>query len=749
MTRRSSTRRGRAALFAQIAQFAQIALLAASSLTAVAHAQSIRAPARVTVESLFGQGTLLFDGYVPVLVTVENLTRSDYSGEVALDVRGYRGSAMSVTTRMDLPAGETRRAVLTIFLGESGNEIRARFLVDERVLAANSATVDHAPGGRSVIVFGDPPRLRGALLDLDVDELLVSGPRQVRVPVGTVRFEPATGDPMLPTAPGGYATVKLLVASAPALERANEAQRAAIEDWLRTGGRLLVFPRTEADLGRPWLTALAGPIVAAPASVPRRMAAEPRELVPDVGVRFELACSEAQRTELFGCSAPVGVGRVYVASYDGTTPAAIESGVPRELVRSVVAAPDAMTPTLAFGRGEDDLSQSYWTGAPTFGRLRAALDPNEGFRPALGLVALLLFLYVIVVGPVNFRWVQKKNRPTLALLTTPLAAAGCAVLLLVVGYVGKGVTMRYRRVELVEALEGETRVPARRYTGVFATRPGSYDLPGPTDGSLMRRIGADGGRGPVHRVSGSGVSLADFRAGLWETAFLREERLIVLDGPLRFERDDRRLASVVNGSSVPLMGAIVVDTSGSVYVVGDVSAHGAAPIPREAALGLGRYNPTALGESDVRELARRTGIDEDHEDALGGVIYLCGSAFVPAEAPVLYARLPARRERLGGIFAPELDMRWIRLMPRLEGAAVVSAPASTTEEGAERSGGEALEDDTFEDDTFEDDTFEDETVGDATDDEVGDGLDGGPAAIPDAGAPAAAADEPIPPSGSP
>ena len=650
----------------------------------------LRVPARVTVESLFGQGTLLSDAYVPVLVTVENLTRSDFSGEVALDVRGYRGGAMSMTTPMDVPAGQTRHAVLTIYSSENGGAIRARYLVGGDVLAANTASVDYAPGGRSVIVFGDPPRLRGALLDLDVDELLATGARQVRVPVGTVRFDSATGDPMLPTAAGGFSTVKVLVASAPALERTNEAQRRAIEDWLRTGGRLLVFPRTEVDLARPWLTALAGLIVASPA----RGSSEPRALVFEGGVRFELSCGPSQREERFGCSAPIGLGRVYVASFDGTTPAAIESGVPRELVRSVVAAPDSVTATLAFGRGEDDLSQSYYSGAPIFGRLRAALDPNEGFRPALGLVALLLFLYVIVVGPVNFRWVQKKNRPTLALLTTPVAATGCAVLLLVVGYVGKGVTMRYRRVELVEAIEGETRVPARRYTGVFATRPGSFDLPGPRDGSLVRRIGSDSGRGPVHRVGGSGVVLSDFRAGLWETAFLREDRIVALDGPLRFERDDRRLASITNGTSSPLMGAIVVDTSGSVYVVGDVPPHGSAPIPLAPALGLGQYNVMALGRAEVRELARHTGLDEDQEDALNGVINLCGNVFVPPDAPVLYARLPARRERLGGLFSPELDMRWIRLMPRLEGAAVVPAPAPVLEAdwpGAEQSGGVEVE----------------------------------------------------------
>ena len=46
-----------------------------------------------------------------------------------------------------------------------------------------------------------------------------------------------------------------------------------------------------------------------------------------------------------------------------------------------------------------------------------------------------------------------------------------------VGYLGKGVLMRYRRVEIVEAVEGDTVGLARRYTGYYFTRPSSMRSP--------------------------------------------------------------------------------------------------------------------------------------------------------------------------------------------------------------------------------------------------------------------------------
>ncbi|MCB9595209.1 MAG: hypothetical protein H6719_21000 [Sandaracinaceae bacterium] len=642
----------------------------ALALPASASAQSLRRPARVEAHALFGEGTLLADGWGTVLVEVENLTRNDQRGQLELSIDSYRGQAMRRRVPLDVPAGQTRRALLTVFTGGSGNTVSVRYEEGGRVLARASLSVDYSPAEHSVVVFSDPPRLRGALLDLDVEQYGPGGSRALRYPVGTVRFDPATADPLLPESAAAWSTVGLLVASAPALARVSAPQRAAIEGWLRSGGELLVFPRSDADLRQPWLTSLVGEI--ATDGEP----AAPGLWVPEAGPRFALRCTGTQRTEATGCARSFGLGAVHVAAYDGESSVAIESGRPRALVSALLVSNQVQRPALHFARGTDDLDQRYYSEQGTFGSLRAALDPNQGFRPALILVAFALMFYVVLVGPLNFRWVGKLNRPILALVTTPLAASACVLVLLSVGYVGKGVTMRYRRVEVVEALEGEASGFGRRYTGLFSTRPGTFALPLDDARTLTRRIGGGSGDGPIHTQDGGHERLVDFRAGLWETTFVREDRLLELGGGVRFERDGQLLTAVVNDSTEALEGAIVVDTSGAVYVVGDVAPGTRMPIPRTAR---GSLNGTMMlgPESDApRTLVSLMGGEDDSDERARarGVMHLIGQDFVPRRAPVLYARLTAPRERVGGVFTPEVDQRWLRVQPRDEVPELRSPP---------------------------------------------------------------------------
>ena len=60
--------------------------------------------------------------------------------------------------------------------------------------------------------------------------------------------------------------------------------------------------------------------------------------------------------------------------------------------------------------------------------------------------------------------------------------------------------------------------------------------------------------------------------------------------------------------------------------------------------------------------------DAEARARIRGLIHLLGGEFVPRDAPVLYARLPASRDSIGGIFSAEADERWIRAQPRFTDA---------------------------------------------------------------------------------
>ena len=46
--------------------------------------------------------------------------------------------------------------------------------------------------------------------------------------------------------------------------------------------------------------------------------------------------------------------------------------------------------------GRDVIASDYSYGRPGFGALRTALDPNEAFRPALLLVAIVLLVLLLL-----------------------------------------------------------------------------------------------------------------------------------------------------------------------------------------------------------------------------------------------------------------------------------------------------------------------------------------------------------------
>lgn len=642
--------------------------LALLSLASIAHAQQPpRRAVTLTADGVFGPEALLGDGYDALSITATNNTTATLRGHVEVAVRQWQQPEQVVEMPLDLPGNETRRAIVTIFVTDSA-AIEARYVVDGGGASgafSTSVTASYGQSARALVVLADPPRLRGALLDLTTNVRTPAfgygggGTTASGVPLGLVAFDARTGDPVLPTSALGWSSVAVLAASAPTLGRLSADQLDALEGWLHAGGRMVLFPRTDADLGSPFVRT----------HFPEVRRDGVQERVDGQAPIVSLTCGAAHR-ERFGCSTRVGFGALYLADFDGAAPPYVELPSTRAIVSAIVDQAnggfDPVASTLTYGRRTDETADSYgYYGSAqrlSFGRLRAALDPNEGYRPALALIGIVLFLYVLLVGPLNFWWVGRKKTPTLALLTTPALALACAAVMFFVGYLGKGVIMRYRRVEIVEAVEGDSLGVARRYTGYYFTRPSSMQTDGPDDGGVYRLLGGSGG--VVHQGDAR-PTLRDVSGSLWETVFTREEHEVALGQGVTFTLDDRRLAAVHNGTTEDLHGAFVVDAAGNVYVVGELAAGASADIPRDASLFLptsGFYDVTS---SEVGTLRDALGLAPSESAYALGIARLLGS-FPAGLVPVLYARgEPEGAPTASPSFAVERDLRILRIVPNL------------------------------------------------------------------------------------
>ncbi len=218
---------------------------------------------------------------------------------------------------------------------------------------------------------------------------------------------------------------------------------------------------------------------------------------------------------------------------------------------------------------------------------------------------------------------------------------------------------------MVELLEGESLGPARRYDGLFLTRPATFDMPSPERG-IARPIG-DGGDHPTTVFDGDGSTLRGMRGGLWETIFVREDYVADLGGEVTFERAGRRVVAVVNHTPHDLHGAVVIDGIGGVYRVGDVPAGGRAMVPSTTAMSVGTSN-AFWGPDDytVTQFAETMGFPSDQRAILDGVSKVLGGNFTVGSVPVLFAALEIERPPVADTFRPELDYTFVRVVPNLE-----------------------------------------------------------------------------------
>jgi hypothetical protein len=317
--------------------------------------------------------------------------------------------------------------------------------------------------------------------------------------------------------------------------------------------------------------------------------------------------------------------------------------------------------------------------APNLHAVTRALDPNESYRPALLLVAGVLLLYVVLVGPVNFTLVERRKQPTLALVTTPILALICTAATFLVGLVGKGVLMRYRRIETLDAIEGSDSGVSRRYTGFFYTRPATVDVDLAPGAVALRLGGATDG--PVVVEGAERRTLREMRAGLWETAFVREDDTPSLGGSLRFELDGTRFARVHNDSTLALHGAFMTDRSGGVYAIGELAPGGVADIPTTASsyIGVGD-RPSGEFWSSGDAFLGTLGYQSDAREAVTAMMGMGEQAPVQGNVPVLWARLdPGAPSSAAPEFERELDLRLLRIVPRSTPVAI-TVPSTTVPE---------------------------------------------------------------------
>jgi hypothetical protein len=426
-----------------------------------------------------------FDGYfkygewLPIWVELEN-SGPDLEAEVRVRITGSWG-ATTFAAPVLLPSGSRKRIPVYVLPNNFSHSLQVELVSEDETLLSREVPVQ--PLANITYLVGLVAPERGGLAMI----ASVSLPGQERPK--TLVDLPLTE---LPGRPEGLGSFDCLILNDTDSSSLTSEQRMTLETWVRRGGRLVIGG------GRGDTLTLAG--------LPDSML--PLVLQRQAEVDVLTALTDFADAEPFRVPGPFVVstgeergGRTLV-SQDGL-PLVRERTVGKGFVDFVAldlaASPfDAWAGTTAFWERLLAPGASYPEWLPSdmsarqmkSGQIAYALSRLPALDlPSIRSLGLLLILYVILVGPVNYlvlRWRKRLHWAWISIPTITLAFSAGAFGL---GYALRGTDLILNKIAVIE-LQPDGRAGVTSYLGLFSPATRSYELE-VSDGDLLSPLTPD------------------------------------------------------------------------------------------------------------------------------------------------------------------------------------------------------------------------------------------------------------------
>ena len=569
-----------------LAGAALAALLVASPAVTRAQTSTSPSPPNVAVEAvpMFGGPTAIAWGWNQIVVRVQNNGTQPLRGNVTISAGQYgHERSFHATAPYSVGAGASvhvRVPVRVVLFGEV--HVRVFDGGSESAPIAESTLSSFKPSGALLVDVSEASRLRGVISEVPLSFQFTppgTSPSSSSPPtltVGSPRFDPATGDPMLPDRTALYSSADAVVIRSELLSRVGGAELDALAGFVLAGGTLAIAVVRPEDIRHATLTAFAGgtitrrgvsseallPLDPPPSS--SSFGAPSGKSIPaaksptsDVSETLSGYYGGNLHGSAFGTSATYGMGEVHFLAFDPTRKPAVDDPWVQIRMLDLTRRAFDRRSTQIFRPGSD-LVGSYE-------HIRQQLDPNQSSRWAIGVAALLLCLYAVVAGPINFSLASRAGRPLRALRHLPIYAAATFAIIVALGLFAKGITGRSRHLTLVEAGGGMTKGSAQRWRGFFSSRAKELTVH-TTDGSSV--VSTASGSDPINDedhllVDRDGARLVDVAALPWQTVVIREHGFASLGEGIALVRDGSAGVSIVNRSGRNLRGLLLRLPDGS------------------------------------------------------------------------------------------------------------------------------------------------------------------------------------------
>lgn len=524
------------------------AMLLMAGWPPAAHAQS--AAITLAVEPLFG-GTYRSGTWLPLRVELANA-----GPDVTAIVRAQLGA--SFETRVELPRGANKRLLLYVLApGMFRRSATVQVLVDGREVQQQEVPLSGLAATEQVI---------GVLAAQPITLPLPGVNRPLR---GTRSLPLRVAD--IPDRGEGLALFNVIVLDGVALDTLDPRQRAALADWVRTGGQLLIggthlaatldtLPE-ELRITRPL-----GEAPAAPLSLLPELRVPPPAQALEVADQTRVVAQQGNAS--VGVQRALGLGRVTILGF---------SLAAAELTQ---AAPDTLAwRNLLWLRTTEQSNQPPPDAQAQQVSWTLSQLPVLAMPP-LGLLGAVLGAYILIVGPGLYLLLRRLDRQAWGWLAIP-----AVTLLFTLGTYGYGLRMRgndviLNQVTLLEQLDGRSRI--RSYAGIFSPRAASYTVHGTGD-ALFRPLPVEWGQGlSSARFAQGNSGIHDLQVAQWSMATFLAEQIsdtLPLVADLRLE-GQRLHGSLRNAGDQPLRDVALVHNA-LVVTLGDLEPGQTRPVELE------------------------------------------------------------------------------------------------------------------------------------------------------------------------
>jgi hypothetical protein len=419
-----------------------------------------------------------FDGYfkygewLPVFVELEN-QGADVDGDVRIQVTGSQGTLV-FDAPVTLPSGSRKLVTVYVLPNNFSRELDVRFVSKEKALATQKVAVRPQPNISYVIGLVTPERGALALLN----GLRFPGAERTKILVDIS----LDGLPERAEALGSF---DLIILNDTDTSKLSPQQSAALASWVQQGGRLVVGGGAGAQ---QTLAGLPSEMLLLQVKGTSEIDSDSLKTLADFAGsdlsaatgKFVVARSEARpgatgttQTLVANGDLPLvqewnwGVGKVnYIALDLSTVPF---NGWPGTLSfwQNLIGASGSFPENMPF-----DVSMRQF-------RANSLVYPLSNI-PSLDLpsvkgLSILLVIYILIIGPVNYLVLRRLRRLHLAWITIPVLTLLFAGGAFGIGYAMRGTDLILNKIALIETRpDGAAAVTS--YMGLFSPRMQSYEI---------------------------------------------------------------------------------------------------------------------------------------------------------------------------------------------------------------------------------------------------------------------------------